>query len=97
MANSIKKEKNYWPHAIVIVLCFMVFACAMVVKIAIDNPVQVDSFYLEKYQQVNENINEIREKQKIFEENYTLEYKTIKFTMGESNTFKMSIKNISGT
>ena len=94
MTDIIKKEKNYWPHAIVTVLCFMVFACAMVVKIAMDNPVQMDSFYLEKYQQVNENINEIRAKQKLFEENYALEYKTIKFTMGESNSFKMSIKNI---
>ncbi len=94
MTDTIKKEKNYWPHAIVLVLCFMVFACAMVVKIAMDNPVQMDSFYLEKYQQVNENINEIRAKQKVFEENYALEYKTIKFTMGESNSFKMSIKNI---
>jgi nitrogen fixation protein FixH len=94
VTDTIKKEKNYWPHAIVLVLCFMVFACAMVVKIAMDNPVQMDSFYLEKYQQVNENINEIRAKQKVFEENYALEYKTIKFTMGESNSFKMSIKNI---
>ena len=94
MTDTIKKEKNWWPHAIILVLCFMIFACAMVVKIAMDNPVQMDSFYLEKYQQVNENINEIRAKQKVFEENYALESKTIKFTMGESNSFKMSIKNI---
>ncbi len=94
MNSKVKKEKNWWPHAIVLVLCFMVFACAMVVKIAMDNPVQMDSFYLEKYQKVNENINEIRAKQKVFEENYALEYKTIKFTMGERNSFEMSIKNI---
>ena len=60
MANTLKKEKNYWPHAIVIVLIFMIFACIMVVKIAIDNPVQMDSFYFEKYQQVDENINTIK-------------------------------------
>jgi hypothetical protein len=92
--SKVKDEKNYWPHAIVLVLCFMVFACAMVVKIAMDNPVQMDSFYLEKYQTVNENINEIRAKQKVFEENFVLSYKTKKFTMGESNSFEMSIKNI---
>jgi len=94
VTDTIKKEKNWWPHAIVLILCFMVFACAMVVKIAIDNPVQMDSFYLEEYQQVNENINEIRAKQKVFEENFKLEYKTKKFTIGNNNSFKISIKNI---
>jgi len=89
-----KKEKNYWPHAIVIVLILMVFVCALVVKIAMDNPVQMDSFYMEKYQDVNKNINKIKSKQKLFEENFALEYKTIKFTMGKSNRFEMSIKNI---
>ena len=94
MSSKVKDEKNYWPHAIVLVLCFMVIVCAVVVKIAFDNPVQMDSFYLEKYQDVNENINEIREKQKVFEENYAIGYETKKFTIGESNSFKMSIKNI---
>lgn len=94
MNSKVKEEKNWWPHGIVLVLCFMVFACAMVVKLAMNNPVQMDSFYLEEYQKVNENINEIRAKQKVFEENYALEYKTIKFTTGESNSFEMSIKNI---
>ena len=86
-------DKNYWPHAIVTVLIFMVIACTVVVKIAIDNPVQMDTFYLEKYQQVNENINEIKEKQKIFEENFKILYKTKKFTIGKSNSFQMSIKD----
>ncbi len=94
MNSRVKQEKNYWPHAIVIVLIFMVFACAMVVKIAMDNPVQMDSFYLEKYQTVNEDINSILEKQKNFEENFSIKYKTEKFTIGKSNTFKMSIENI---
>ena len=94
MTDTIKKEKNYWPHAIVVVLCFMVFACAMVVKIAMDNPVQMDSFYLEIYQKVNEDINEIKEKQKIFEENFVIKYQTEKFTISKPNTFKMSIENI---
>ena len=94
MSKVLKKERNYWPHAIVTVLIFMVFACAMVVKIAMDNPVQMDSFYLDKYQQVDENINDIKEKQRVFEENFALVYKTKKFTMGKSNSFEMSIKNI---
>ncbi len=94
MISKLKQEKNYWPHAIVMVLIFMVFACAMVVKIAMDNPVQMDSFYLEKYQTVNEDINSILEKQKVFEEKFAIKYETEKFIIGKPNTFKMSIKDI---
>ncbi|WP_458700152.1 FixH family protein [Sulfurospirillum sp. 1307] len=88
------KERNYWPHGIVMVLLFMVFACVMVVKISMDNPVQMDSFYLEKYQQVDENINAIKEAQVKFEKNYNLIYKTNKFKIGSNNSFEMSIKDI---
>jgi len=87
------KTKNYWPHGIVLVLIFMVCACAAVVIIAIKNPVQMDSFYMEKYQQVDENINEIMAEQKVFDENYALEYKTKKFIIGAQNSFELSIKN----
>ncbi len=94
MNNVIKKERNYWPHAIIIVILLMIGACALVVKIAMDNPVQMDSFYFEKYQQVDENINEIRENQKIFEKNFSIEYETKKFIMNKNSSFKMSIKNL---
>lgn len=87
------KTKNYWPHAIVLVLIFMVCACAAVVVIAMKNPVEMDNFYMEKYQQVDENINEILAKQKIFEDTFEMQYKTKKFIIGQSNTFEMSIKN----
>jgi len=70
-----------------------VCACAAVVIIAMKNPVEMDSFYMEKYQQVDENINEIMAKQKVFDENYALEYKTNKFTIGTQNSFELSIKN----
>jgi len=87
------ESKNYWPHGIVLVLIFMVCACAAVVIIAMKNPVEMDSFYMEKYQQVDENINEILAKQKVFDENYDLVYKTKKFIIGASNSFELSIKN----
>jgi len=94
MANTLKKEKNYWPHAIVIVLIFMIFACIMVVKIAIDNPVQMDSFYFEKYQQVDENINTIKKAQVAFDKNFKINYKTQKFSTSKPNSFEMSIVNL---
>lgn len=87
------KSRNYWPQGIVIVLIFMVCACTAVVVIAMKNPVEMDSFYLEKYQQVDENINEILAKQKVFDENYALVYKTKKFIIGAKNSFELSVKN----
>lgn len=87
------KTKNYWPHGIVFVLILMVLACTVVVMIAIKNPVQMDSFYMEKYQQVDENINEIMAEQKVFDDNFALEYKTKKFVIGAQNSFELSIKN----
>jgi len=92
--STAKKKINFWPIGIVAVLIFMIFVCVMVVKIAMQNPVQMDSFYFEKYQKVDENINAIMARQKVFEENFKLEYKTKNFTMGKANSFEMSIKNI---
>lgn len=87
------KSKNYWPHGIVFVLLLMVSACTLVVTIAIKNPVEMDSFYMEKYQKVDANINHIMAEQKAFDANYALEFKTKKFIIGAQNSFALSIKN----
>ena len=87
------KTKNYWPHGIIFVLLLMVSACTLVVIISIKNPVELDSFYMEKYQKVNKDINKIMEAQKVFDANYVLEYKTKKFIIGAQNSFELSIKN----
>lgn len=85
------EEMNYWPHAIVIGIILIIIACAVTIKIALDNPVQMDSYYMDKYQNVDRNINEIMEKQQIFEESYAMQYATQKFTVGEKNSFEFSI------
>ena len=92
MNKAIKRERNYWPHGIIGMLIFIVFVCVLLVKIAMNNPPQMDNFYLKDYQLVDESINEIKARQKIFEENFILIYKTKKFTTGKKNSFKMSIK-----
>jgi len=92
--SAVKNRINFWPIGIVAVLIFMIFVCVMLVRIAMQNPPQMDNFYFEKYQKVDENINAIMERQKVFEENFALKYKTQKFTIGEHNSFEMSIKNI---
>ena len=86
-------EKNYWPHAIVASIVFIVISCALTIKIALDNPVEMDSFYLEKYQSVDRNFNDIMEKQKAFDQAYVLEYGVRKFTMGKEETVALKIKD----
>lgn len=94
MSENIKKERNYWPHSIVAGIIFIIIACIVTIKIALDNPVQMDSFYLEKYQSVDRNINDIMKAQKEFEKSYVLEYQTKKFSMNKANTFTFTIKNL---
>jgi hypothetical protein len=95
MSNDIKKkERNYWPHAIIGILVAMVIACGFTVKFALDNPVQMDSFYLDKYQHVENNINDILAKQEAFEKKYKIEFDTQKFSLHGANTFIMRIKDL---
>ncbi len=91
--SSLKKERNYWPHAIVLVLLFMVFAVSVVLKIAFDNPVQMDSYYFEKYQKVDEDINTIINNQKKFDERFKIVYETKKFKLNSPNSFEFKILN----
>ncbi len=88
-----KSEKNYWPHAIVAIILAMVFACALVVKIAMDNPVEMDTFYMEKYQKVDENINTIIELQKSFDAKFSLTYSSEKFVMNQKNKFTLTLRD----
>lgn len=88
-----KIERNYWPHAIVSGIVFVVIACGFTIKIAMDNPVEMDSYYLEKYQSVDANINDILEKQAIFDKNYKIEHDKIEFAMGSNNKVEFSIKD----
>lgn len=92
--KTIKKERNYWPHAIIGMIVAMVIACIFTVRFALENPVQMDSFYLDKYQHVENNINEILEKQQAFEKEYKVEYDTQKFSLQGANTFVMRIKDL---
>jgi len=91
MANTHKLERNYWPHSIIGGIILIIIACAATIKIALDHPVQMDSFYMEKYQNVDRNINEIRQAQQVFDANFALEYATKKFILGEESTFSFQI------
>jgi hypothetical protein len=85
------KKANYWPHAIVLSIFGVFGLCVWTVKKAVDNPVQMDSFYFESYQNVDENINEIMIRQKAFESKYSLEIPRENFKIGKKNSIEIKI------
>ena len=66
--------KNYWPHAIVGSLILIVASCIATIILAVKNPVEMDGFYFERYQNVDENINEIEASQRRFDAKYALKF-----------------------
>jgi hypothetical protein len=85
--SSESKEENYWPHFILASILAVAGLCVWTVKIAINNPVEMDSFYFEKYQQVDENINEIILKQQEFDKKYDVVVRKDDFKIGENEFF----------
>lgn len=90
-----KAERNYWPHTIVSMIIACIIACGWTIKIALDNPVEMDTFYMEKYQKVDQNINEIIELQTKFDAAFDLAYSTEQFVMGQ-NSVTLVLKDKSG-
>ena len=69
--NSQKpKRKTFWPYGILLSLFAIVAACVATIIFALDYPVYEDDAYLQKYQKVNNNFNEIQQKDENFKKNY---------------------------
>lgn len=89
-----KSEHTYYPHAIVGMIIGCIIACGFTIKLAMDNPVEMDTFYMEKYQQVDHSINTILELQEKFNAKFDLAYSTEKFEMGQNSiTIKLTDKS----
>ena len=87
--------KNYWPHAIVISLILIVASCVATVALAVKNPVEMDEFYFERYQNVDENINEIEASQRRFDSKYALKFEP-EFD-GLNGCFKIAVESKNGS
>ncbi len=86
-------KKTYWPHAIIFSMFLIVGACVWTIKVALKNPVEMDNFYFEKYQQVDRNINDILQKQKDFFKNFKLVYDSQDLKLNQKQTISFSIQN----
>lgn len=84
MQQDNKKEMNYWPYAIVGMILTVVILGIWTIKVAVNNPVQLDNSYMMKYQDVDENINEIMAKQKLFNSKYEIDLSDNKLQIGKN-------------
>lgn len=89
--EEIKNEKSYWPHAIIGSILLIIGACVWTIVVALDNPVEMDSFYLEKYQKVDRNMNTILKKQKEFFKKYDVKYNKDTLKLGKQESISLSI------
>jgi hypothetical protein len=87
-----KVKNNYWPQAIIASILFIIVACGYTIKVALDNPVQMDSSYMTKYQQVDENINELLLAQKSFDKKYRVNTVQDSMVMGK-NSLSLNLKD----
>jgi hypothetical protein len=69
-----KKGKNYWPHAILVSLGLIVLACVYTIVEALKHPVEMDTFYLQDYQEVDKNYDKIKVLQENFEKKYIVSF-----------------------
>ena len=95
MSEVKSNQKTYYPHVVVGMIFGCIIACGYTIKIAIDNPVEMDTSYMQKYQQVDQNINQLLELQEKFSAQFDLGYSTETFVMGQ-NTLTLKLTNKKG-
>lgn len=71
-----QNKKTFWPYGILLALFAIVCACAVTIIYASNYPVYEDDSFLEKYQEVDYNFNEIQQKNENFKRNYTINLNT---------------------
>ena len=67
-------KKTFWPYAIVLSIFAIIIACIATIVIALQNPVEMDSAYMQSYQKVDENITFIKESEARFDEKFDLKF-----------------------
>ncbi|MDX1809093.1 MAG: FixH family protein [Sulfurospirillaceae bacterium] len=89
---SKKKNRNYWPQGIIGMILAVVAGGAYTVNLAIHNPVQEDTYFMEKYQKVDKNINKLMNEKIKFDNNFNITYSSKKLKTG-LNSFYIELHN----
>ncbi|MDL0088846.1 FixH family protein [Campylobacter gastrosuis] len=91
MANS---KKTFWPYGIVLSIIACVIACVATIIISLDYPVYMDDRYMQKYQSVDHNINEIKSSQREFERKFSVKLLQNELKLNEPNSIKIAVTNL---
>jgi hypothetical protein len=70
---------NLWPSAIILMIFGAIIAGYKSISLAIENPVEQSSIFLEGYHQTDKNINQILEDKLAFDDKYQLDISKLKF------------------
>lgn len=90
-----KQKRNFWPQSIILSIIAIIFACGYTIKIALDNPVQMDGSYMQPYQQVDENINDLLFEQKKFDARFQVRFDGDRLNVG-TNSVALLITDTDG-
>ncbi len=90
-----KNKALHWPIGIFLATIAVVILSIWTIQKANENPVVMDEFYFDKYQNVELNYNEIQKKQKLFDDNYRFSYNLKELKIGP-NKLTITLKDILG-
>ena len=77
-------EKNYWPHFIIALVVFAIALGVWTVRVAVDNPVQLDNSFMMKYQDVDNNYYKIEQAARNFDKHFTFTFQNKKLKVGKN-------------
>ncbi len=88
---SEKKNKAlHWPIGIFLAIVAVVILGVWTIQKANENPVVMDEFYFDKYQDVEHNYIAIQKSQIAFDKNYNISKNLTEFKLGQ-NTLKLTL------
>jgi len=80
-----KNKALHWPIGIFLAIMAVVALGVWTIGVANKNPVVMDDFYFEKYQDVDHDYNKIRKSQIAFDKHYNIKYNLKEFHQGENS------------
>ena len=84
MKKQSKLSELRWPIGIVLSILGLILLSVWTIKQANRNPVVVDDYYFDTYQNVERNINDIIEKQQAFDKKYNITIDAKAFHIGKN-------------
>jgi len=87
-----RKSTNFWPHAILGIILAVVIGGAFSIKEALNYPVQESTYFMKKYQSVENHAYELEQQKDIFDKNFKIIYSLKRFRVGK-NSLSLKIIN----